>query len=161
MNENMSDSWVLIILFALIFGGGSLFGGGQNATTQEILFGQQFQNLDNKIDRIGNGISDLGYALNSSIMNEGRTTQMQLANCCCENQRNVDALRYDIATMNAGLSAAIHGEGEQTRALIAANETQRLRDELAKAQNANSQFAQNQYLLGVMGHWVANPVPTT
>ena len=164
----MNDSWIMVILFALIFGGNGLFGNrtgelGQYATAasqQEILFGQQFQSIDNKIDRLGNGIADATFALNNSITGEGRGIQMQLAQCCCENQRNVDALRYDIAGMNAGLAAAIHCEGEQTRALINAQETQRLRDELAKAQNANSQFAQNNYLLGTMGKWVANPAAT-
>ena len=64
------NSWVLIILFAMIFGGGGLFGTrgdyGQFASAssqQEILFGQRFSNLDNKIDRIGNGIADATFAI--------------------------------------------------------------------------------------------------
>ena len=147
----MNDSWVMIILFALIFGfgNGGILGGRQDfgqfataASQSEILLGQQFQGLDNKIDRIGNGIADATFALNNSITGEGRGIQMQLAQ------------------MNAGLSAAIHCEGETTRALINAQETQRLRDELYAARNANSQFAQNNYLLGVMGKWVANPTAT-
>lgn len=69
--------WIFALLL-LLFGsnGGGLFGGrgagdyGQFASAasqQEILFGQQFQGLDNKIDRIGNGIADATFALNNSI----------------------------------------------------------------------------------------------
>lgn len=94
-------------IFALLILAGGGFGNwnrtgefGQYATAasqQEILFGQQFQGLDNKIDRLGNGIADATFSLNNAITNEGRNIQSQLATCCCENQKNVDALRYDMA----------------------------------------------------------------
>lgn len=92
-----SNAWILIILFAMIFGGGGFFGRNDGfgnyataASQQEILFGQQFQNLDNKMDRLGNGIADATFALNSSIkdgnaavagrvVDEGRALQMQIA----------------------------------------------------------------------------------
>ncbi len=73
---NMGGSLWFIILFFLIFNNGWNNRGygngdfGQYATAasqQEILFGQQFQNIDNKIDRIGNGIADSTFALNNSI----------------------------------------------------------------------------------------------
>lgn len=97
-------SW-LIILFLIIAGGGygwNRGGGdyGQYATAasqQEILFGQHFQNIDNKLDRLGNGIADATYALNNAVTGEGRALQSQMAQCCCDNQRNVDALRYDMS----------------------------------------------------------------
>ena len=166
MEDNgMGNSWVLIILFALIFGGNGLFGNrtgefGQYATAasqQEILFGQQFQGLDNKIDRIGNGIADATFALNNAITGDGRNIQLQMASGNLENLRNVDALRFDIASMNAGLAAAIHGEGEQTRALINSQEVQRLRDELAQSRAANADYAQSQYILGQIGRFYSNP----
>lgn len=108
-----SNSWVLIILFALIFGGGGLFGGnrgdfGAYATAGsqlEILLGQQFQNIDNKIDRIGNGIADATFALNNSVTTEGRANQMQLADCCCTTNRNIDSVRFDMANYSAAIQA--------------------------------------------------------
>lgn len=85
-----SNAWVMIILFALIFGGGGFgFGNNNAATTQEILFGQQFQNLDNKIDRIGNGIADATFALNNAITTEGRNVSGQVAD---GTQRILDAI---------------------------------------------------------------------
>jgi len=109
--------WLFAIL--ALMGGG--FGGWNNrgydrgaadygtfataASQQEILFGQRFSDLDNKIDRgftaIGNGISDATFALNNQIGNEGRGIQMQLADCCCTTQRNTDALRFDMANYAA------------------------------------------------------------
>lgn len=94
-----SSALVLIILFILIFGGNGFFGNrtgefGQYATAasqQEILFGQQFQNLNSAINKIGDGISSLGYSqlqqmdantasINGNITNEGRALQMQICN---------------------------------------------------------------------------------
>jgi len=80
------NSWFLIILFLLVFGGnGYGYGWNRNgngefgqyataASQQEILFGQQFQNLDNKIDRLGNGIADATFSLNNSIKDGAYTT---------------------------------------------------------------------------------------
>jgi len=92
------NAWVLIILFALIFGNGGFgFGGGNNATNQEILYGQQFQNLGSMVNKIGDGLSSLGYsqlqqmdantaAINGNIVNEGRAIQTQL----CAINSNID-----------------------------------------------------------------------
>lgn len=80
-----SGMWFLAIILILLIAGGGAFGGGGDygrfataSSQQEILFGQQFQGLDNKIDKIGYGIADSTFALNNTIINEGRQTQNQL-----------------------------------------------------------------------------------
>lgn len=101
--DNMNDvggssmMWIFALLILLFCGGG--FGGyGRNgdAATQEILFGQQFGALDNKIDRIGNGIADATFALNNAITSEGRGIQTQLSQMqlteCSNTQKILDAL---------------------------------------------------------------------
>lgn len=114
----------LLLLFALISGGGAFGWGnrgdfGQYATAasqQEILFGQQFQNLDNKMDRLGNGIADATFALNNSIkdgnsmvagrvVDEGRAIQTQIADCCCTTQRNIDSVRFDMSNYASAIQA--------------------------------------------------------
>ena len=75
-----------------MMGGG--FGGwnrqgefGQYATAasqQEILFGQHFGQINDRLTNIGNGICDSTFALNNAITTEGRNLSSQLANCCCE-----------------------------------------------------------------------------
>lgn len=107
-----NNSWVLILLFAMIFGGGGFgYGKRDDASTQEILFGQQFQNLDNKLDRLGNGIADATFALNGRVVDEGRAMQNQLADCCCTTQRNIDSVKFDMsnyfAQSNANTTAQI------------------------------------------------------
>lgn len=141
--------WLFAIL-ALMNGG---FGWGNNrgyngfeqytsAQSQEILFGQQFQGLDNKIDRIGNGIADIGYAtqglingaqtvLGGAINAEGRALQMQMAEGFCETQK------------------AIHAENEATRALIQQNKIEGLRDRI-------SQLEMNNAMCGVVRYPLAS-----
>lgn len=122
--------WLLIILFFII-GGGGFWGNrggdyGQYATAasqQEILFGQRFSNLDNKIDRLGNGIADATFALNNTIVGEGRATQAA-----------VGQNRFDMANYNAATLAAIHEDGEKTRALIQQNKIEALQEKVNQLQ---------------------------
>jgi hypothetical protein len=163
--EDREDNWMwIIILFLFLFGfGGNGINRTNDATTQEILFGQQFQGLDQKIDRIGNGICDSTFALNNSITSEGRALQNQLASCCCDTNRNIDAVRHENAQNTCAITTAIHAEGEQTRALITANEVQALRDKVQELSLAQSQCAQNAYLtqalrpFPVPAYQVSNP----
>lgn len=79
--------WVVLILVFLLIGGGRGWNNGgdyaqvaaQASTQQDILYSSKFQALDNKLDRLGNGLADLGYAIQNSITNEGRGIQMQMA----------------------------------------------------------------------------------
>lgn len=103
----------LLLLFALISGGGAFGWGnrgdfGQYATAasqQEILFGQQFQNLDNKMDRLGNGIADATFALNNSIKDGNYATQTAIKDCCCTTQRNIDSVRFDMSNYACQIQA--------------------------------------------------------
>lgn len=142
--------WVLIILFALFGGwGGNGFGGGGGrmfgdygqfataASQQEILFGQRFQGLDNKIDRIGNGIADATFALNNTIQNGFSSAELSRANsqaslvgvlnnmamteqkCCCDTQRAIENgfanTNYNLATQACATNTQI---GNSTRDII-------------------------------------------
>ena len=70
-----NGAWWIIILFLFFMNGGNWNRNGDYgqyataASQQDILFGQKFSNLDNKIDRLGNGIADATFALNNSINN--------------------------------------------------------------------------------------------
>lgn len=131
-------AWVLIILFALIFGNGGFFGNGRSdygqyataATQQEILFGQQFGQLNDRLTNIGNGICDSTYALNNAITGEGRNLSAQLAQCCCDNRLATANLAAQVDRQTCDITSAIHAEGEATRALIQTNEIQALRDKV-------------------------------
>lgn len=141
--NNGGSSFWFIILFFLIFNNGGWNRGnygtgefGQFATAasqNEILLGQKFSDLDNKIDRgftsIGNGISDATFALNNGIkdtayattnavkdtayatsgavVSEGRALQAQLAQCCCDNKQATAQVRYDMANFAASINSNI------------------------------------------------------
>lgn len=150
MNGLGGNNWlvILIVIFMLSGGGWGFNRGngdyGQYATAasqQEILFGQHFQNLDNKMDRLGNGIADATFALNNSIkdgnaavagtvVTEGRNAQSERASQFCETQKNIDALRFDMSNYKAEVMSAVHAEGEATRSLIQQNKIETLQEKV-------------------------------
>ena len=116
-NDGMNASnWIMDILILFFFmamkGGGGPFGNrqgefGQYATAasqQEILFGQQFGQINDRLTNIGNGVCNLGYEMqgnigqlgkevalaqagtNTTILQTGNNIQSQLAQCCCDNR---------------------------------------------------------------------------
>lgn len=141
-----NGAWWIIILFLFVFMGGG-FGGfnrqgeyGQYATAasqQEILFGQQFGQLNDRLNNIGNGICDSTFALNNSITTEGRNIQSQLAQCCCDNRLATANLSAQMNQNTCDITTAIHAEGEATRALIQTNEIQALRDKVSSLEMDN------------------------
>lgn len=140
---NNSFFWIFALL--LLANGGFGFGGrgdfGQFATSasqNEILFGQKFNALDNKIDRIGNGIADATYALNNAVTTEGRNIQTQLANCCCSNKEAIAQVRYDMANFANATQTAIHNEGEATRAMLQQNKIESLQGQINALQMQNA-----------------------
>lgn len=127
---------VLLFLFWGFNGNGWNRQGefGQYATAasqQEILFGQQFGQLNDRLTRIDNGICDSTFALNNSITTEGRNLSSQIAQCCCDNRLATANLAAQMDRQTCDITTAIHAEGEATRALIQTNEIQALRDKVS------------------------------
>lgn len=134
-DESFGGNWILVILFLLVFAGGGLgnrgYGDYNSAMNQEILFGQRFQAIDNKIDGIANGLSSLGYSqlqqmdantasINGNVTAEGRALQNQMS-----------ATKYDLAT-------AIHAEGELTRGMIQQNKIETLQGRINQLEMQNA-----------------------
>lgn len=140
-----NGAWWIIILFLFVFMGG---GWGMNrqgefgqyataASQQEILFGQQFGQLNDRLTNIGNGICDSTFALNNSITSEGRALQGQLAECCCENRLATANLSAQTEKQTCDITSVIHAEAEATRQLIQTNEIQSLRDKVSSLEMDN------------------------
>lgn len=153
--------WVMMLFFLLAWGGG---GGGfgfgnqgaaEGALTRADLCNEfNFNNLNRSVLGIQDGLCDGFYAMNNGILNGFFGTERAIAenrfaqqNCCCETNRNIDAVRYENSQQTCEIANAIHAEGEATRALINANAMQDLRDRLQDEKLANSQCAQNAYLI--------------
>lgn len=161
--------WVFFLFFLLAWGNGG-FGFGNNAATQgaltraELYDGLNYNQIENGIRGIQNGLCDGFYSQNTTMLQGFNGIQRDMCTgfsainagiaenrfaaqqCCCETNRNIDAVRYEAAKNTCEITSAIHAEGEATRALINANTMQDLRDRLeAKNQElmtANFQLSQ-------------------
>ena len=177
----MNNPFIYLVWLALL-GNGGIFGGGREAssaatqgaiTRSDLYEGFNTQDINGQLRGITSGLCDGFYATNSGMLNGFNGVQRELCSglttvnagiaenryaaqsCCCETNRNIDAVRYEAAKNTCEITNAIHAEGEATRALINANTMQALRDKLEEKsqelQTANfqlSQQAQNAYLLG-------------
>ena len=157
--------WIIVLfLFLFGFGGGGAWGNrGQGLTQMEMQQGFDTQEIVRKLDGINYGLCDGFYAQNTTMLNgfAGVTTavrdaQFAAQQCCCETNRNIDAVRYEAQKNTCDITTAIHAEGEATRAMIQQNEMQALRDKVSELQLAQSQCAQNAYLTGTLRPY---PVP--
>ena len=157
-NDGFGGSWVwVILLFTLLCGGWNGGWGnrqgefGQYATAasqQEILFGQQFGQLNDRLTNIGNGICDSTFAINNTITTEGRNLSTQLAQCCCDNRLATANLSAQMNQNTCDIVNAIHAEGESTRALIQTNEIQALRDKVSSLEMDNRMYGVVRYPMG-------------
>ena len=169
-NNNENEMWnnpFIYLVWLAVLGGGGLFGNRgnelQGAITRSDLFeGFNNQDINGQLRSITNGLCDGFYALNSGIKDGFYGTQSAIAenrfaaqNCCCETNRNIDAVRNEGAQNTCAITNAIHAEGEATRALINSNVMQELRDKL-EARDRDvlvrdfqlSQLAQTSSLIG-------------
>ena len=142
MNQMWNNPFIYLVWLAVL-GGGGLFGNRtaelQNAVTRSDLFeGFNNQDVNGQLRGITNGICDGFYAINSGLKDgfygiQGALAENRFAqqNCCCETNRNIDAVRFEGAQNTCSITNAIHAEAEATRALINSNTMQALRDKLA------------------------------
>lgn len=166
------NSWIWIILLFALFGWGNNRNG---VTSTELQQGFDNQSVMRKLDGINNGLCDGFYAVNTNNLQMQNQLQRDLCqgfsatnaaiaenrfaqqNCCCETNRNIDAVRFENARNTCDIVRAIEKDGESTRALINANTMQALRDKIVakdqELQTANfqlSQQAQNATLINAL-----------
>lgn len=182
-----NDSWIALILFALIFGWGrggaggfGGFAGGGNdcgcATQADVRNAVDQQTLISKLDQQTYGLADTFTALNgtlnsnfrgidNAICNLGFQTQTgfntigaQLASCCCDIERGIDGVNYNMATHFCNLGNTIQSTTRDiidnancnTRAILdflTNDKIENLRSENEALRLKASQSAQNQYLI--------------
>ena len=125
-------SWIWIILVVLLLGNNwNRNDFGQYATAasqQEILFGQQFQNLGSMVNKVAFGQCDSTYALNNSITGVGR---------------QVDANKYEAALGFASVNANIDNK-------FAALEKSQLEQRIAEQAGQIQQLRLEQQMCGVV-----------
>ena len=150
-----SGAWVLIILFAMIFGwGGNGFGNrgnaGQPVTEAGLCNAMNFNNLENSVGRLNDsqaagftGIQrDLcqGFAAINAGINNARFENQQ---CCCETQRLIDRNNYDAAMNTAAINANTTAQTQKILDAICGNR-------IADMQNQINQLQLQSALCGVV-----------
>lgn len=161
-------SWFwIVVLFLFMFGfGGNGFGRNNDGalTRADLCQDFNFNDLQNGVRGIQSGLCDGFYAQNTTMLNGFNSLGSQIAenryaaqNCCCETNRNIDAVRSENYKNTCEVVNAIRADGDATRALINSNTMQNLRDRLTakdqELQTANfqlSQQAQNATLIGAL-----------
>lgn len=175
------SAWVLIILFALIFGWGGNGFGSRNTdslTEASLCNANNFTQLQNAVGRlndnianqnmiISNGMCNLGYQNLEQFNQVGRdlcqgfaagiaaTNQAaaQAQQCCCETNRNIDNVRYENAMNTASINANIDAK-------FAAIEKQQLEQTITAQQNQINQLQLQSQLCGVVRYPTATTYTT-
>lgn len=164
-----SGSWVFLLFVLLLLGGrGFGFGGGVGSEANFVNNDFLYTNLNNSIDRGFTQVSNQNFglqkdlcegfgAVRNDLCNGFHGMQSQIAEnrfaaqqCCCETNRNIDAVRYENAKNTCDITSAIHAEGEATRALINHNTMQELRDQLQAAQLQLGNISQTNTLISAL-----------
>lgn len=173
-----NDAWVLIILFALIFGWGNNGWGGNGGSagaTDNYVLATDFATIERKIDGVNSGLCDGFYAMNTGMLNgfAGVTNAIttggyetrnaisdlssQLASCCCNLQAGQKDTQYAIAMQTNALQQylcdgfrSIHDEITANRIEDKNAQIAAQQNEINKLQLAASQSAQNAYLVNTL-----------
>lgn len=134
------NDWIgLIVILAILGWGGNGFGGFGNgrvepcATQSDVRDAVDQQTLISKLDQQTYGLADSTYALNNAITNGfhgvdnaicnlGYNVQSgfnslghQISDCCCQTQRAIDGVNYNMATQACDIKHAIN---DSTRSIL-------------------------------------------
>ena len=177
--------WIVLFLIFAAFGGwgnGFGFGGGGNGVMDGYVLTSDFANVERKIDSVNQGLCDGFYQQaqlvngtnmamvngfgqaelsrsnqQAALMQQLTAMQMQAAECCCNTQRSIEGVRYDMAaqacdTRNTVQNATrdiIDNANSNSRAILDFLTQSKLQDLQSENQGlklAASQAAQNSYL---------------
>lgn len=162
-----NNAWLVIILFAMIFGWGcNGFGGNRNAGEQPVTEAglcnaMNFNGLENAVGRLSdqqeaiarqndNAICSLGYQtldqtskLGSTIQQGFNQTQAQLAECCCATQRGINSVNYNGAINTAAIQQTVTEQTQKVLDTITGNR-------MADMQNQINQLQLSQAMCGVV-----------
>ena len=129
-------AWIILFLLFGLFGNngwGNGFGGNGGgagfqgyATRADINEGFALNGLQTGITAIQQGICDSTYALNNTITGGFNAVTGQLADCCCQTQRAIDGVNFNMAkglcdlgnVVNNGTRDILENQNTNTRAIL-------------------------------------------
>ena len=123
--------WIMIILFALIFGGNGLWGNnnrGNAVTEADLCNANSLSELKNSVGRLSDQVGDMNVGFTKGLCDFGYTTltqfnalEKQLSDCCCQNQLATQSVKFDMANYAAGTNAAVAAMGQKILDKMAAD----------------------------------------
>ena len=153
------NDWIgLIVILAILGWGGNGFGGfGGNGGYSEVQRGFDNQSVINKLDGLTYGLSDSTYALNNAITNGFSGVQATLcqgfngvdraiADCCCQTQRAIDGVNYNMATQACDIKHAINDSTRNILDFLTTDKIATLQAENQSLKFKASQAEQNAFI---------------
>lgn len=186
---------ILFLIFAVFGWGGNGWGnnaGNSGGVVDGYVLTSDFANVERKIDSVNQGLCDgfyqqaqlvngtnmamaNGFAQSelsrsnqqAALMQQLNAMQMQAAECCCNTQRSIDGVRYDMATQGCDTRNTVQNatrdiidaNNQNSRAILDFLTQSKLSDLQTENQNlklAASQAAQNNYLVSQLR---PSPIP--
>lgn len=190
------ENWIWIIVLFLFGWGRNGFGNGNGnggGVVDGYVLTSDFANIERKIDSVNQGLCDgfyqqaqlvngtnmamaNGFAQaelsrsnqQAALMQQLNAMQMQASECCCNTQRSIEGVRYDMAaqacdTRNTVQNATrdiIDNANQNSRAILDFLTQSKLADLQSENQGlklAASQAAQNNYLISQLR---PTPIPS-
>ena len=173
-------AWILI-LFVLMGGWGNGFGVRNAQAGFDVASQFDYQDIKNGIRGIQQGLCDGFYAQNTTMLqgfngmqrdlcqgfaavnagiNENRFAQQQ---CCCETNRNIDAVRYENAQNTCAITTNATGNTQKILDKLCQMEAnakdQRIADLTASLQAANGQISQLSQTANIINAVRPFPIP--
>lgn len=153
-----NGAWWIVILFLFCFMGGGFWGNrqgefGQYATAasqQEILFGQHFGQLNDRLTNLGNGVCNLGFEMQGNVAQLGKEVALGQANLQLQASNNAANLSQQLATCCCTTQRAIDGVNANIDQKFAALEKSQLEQRIAQLEQANNQLYMAQQFTGVV-----------
>lgn len=144
-------AWVLIILFAMIFGNGGFGGWGNGAAAlthgdlqraidlNSVQEGQR--DIEARVQEVGaesvSAIKDAAYNNLSEIRDIGATVNAGFAaqqKCCCETLRDIDGVNYNGAINTASINANTTAQTQKILDAIAGNRMADMQNQINQLQ---------------------------
>lgn len=131
-NGGFGNGIIDLAALALFANGGFGFGGNraQAATTDEVAAGFNFSGVNNKLNEIVSGQSNINQNLSNAICSSTYELGSKIDNCCCNTQAAIQQVRYDMAVQNGDIKSLIHSEAEATRNLMQQNKIESLQQQI-------------------------------
>ena len=173
-------AWILI-LFVLMGGWGNGFGGRNAQAGFDVASQFDYQDIKNGIRGIQQGLCDGFYTQNTTMLqgfngmqrdlcqgfaavnagiNENRFAQQS---CCCETNRNIDAVRYENAQNTCAITNNATGNTQKILDKLCQMEAnakdQRIADLTASLQAANGQISQLSQTANIINAVRPFPIP--